>query len=111
MRKLKDLDDGVNLIGVKLKMTPEIQESYANYSSKGEEEFYIVGEMMGDFFISPDAPSKDKKGSRTLYPMPIEIFPSDLFGCEVISILCSECWNKEEHKDHLCTSCYGNIIC
>ena len=75
---------GVNLTKVKIKLTGELKEAYENYSSKGEDEIFLVGAVMGDWFISPDAPTN---GKRSLYPMPLEVEPHMFTECEVIEIL------------------------
>ena len=84
--KLKELK-GVNLVNVKIKLTQELKEAYENYSSKGEDEVFLVGASMGDWFISPMAPTKEKNKSRPLYPMPLEVQPSMFLECEVIEII------------------------
>ena len=83
--KLSEIKDkNTNLLNIKIKLTPELKEAYANYSSKGEDEVYIIGSMMGDFFISPDARGVNK---RRLYPMPEEVEPKDLLECQILEDL------------------------
>lgn len=79
--KVRDLPPEANLLGVKIKLTPEMKEAYENYCSKGEDEIYLIGHLMGDFFISPDPP---EKVNRALYPLPLELNPKDFLECEII---------------------------
>lgn len=78
--KVKDYK-GKDLNKKKIKLTQELKEQYANYCSKGEDEIYLCGSLMGDWFISPDAPDVKK---RILYPMPISVDPKDFLECEII---------------------------
>jgi len=78
---LRELEPDTNVLGLKIRLTPELKESYENYSSKGEQDIYLVGDMMGDWFISPAPPNTEK---RALYPMPLSVEPSDFLDCEIM---------------------------
>lgn len=79
--KVKELSKDANLTKVQIKLTDKLREQYKNYSSKGESDMYLVGQVLGDWFISPDSPSASR---RALYPKPLEVSPSDFLECEVI---------------------------
>lgn len=85
--KVKDLPDNSDLFNMKIKLTPELQQLYADYSSKGEDEIYLVGPLMGDWFISPHPPDHVKENGekgREIYPMPLMVEPRDFLECEVL---------------------------
>ncbi len=79
--KLKEVDKELNVSKLKIKLTDSLKKAYENYSSKGEEEVYLVGPAMGDWFISPNPPESEE---RVLYPMPIGVEPMAFLECEVI---------------------------
>ena len=84
--KLKDIEDkNINLQCIKIKLTEKMVEAYKNYCSKGESEIYLIGCLMRDFFISPQPPGT--KGSRKLYPLPLEVETNDFLECEAVEIL------------------------
>jgi len=78
--KVKELPKNTNLTTIKVKLPKKVLIEYKAYCG-GEEEMYVVGDMMGDFFMSP-FPS-DTKGERRLYPMPISVNPKDILEWEV----------------------------
>ena len=78
---LIDSEENFELAKLLIRLTSKMKEAYENYCSKGEEEAYLVGEVMNDWFISPDPPGKEK---RTLYPLPMEVEISDFLECEII---------------------------
>ena len=80
--KLKDLPGNTNVLKLKLKLPKIALQEFKEYLG-GETEMYIVGPMMGDFFLSPMPP--DIKGERRLYSLPISIETSELLEWEVIS--------------------------
>lgn len=82
--KVNELAKDNNLTKIKVKLPESIFESYKNYLG-AEPEMWIVGYMMGDFFLSPDAPST--KGNRILYPMPLGVIPKDILDWEVVENL------------------------
>lgn len=84
--KVKNLDKGTNLTKVKVKLPEDVLASYKKYYG-GEPEMWIVGSLMGDFFLSPDAPTPDGKGKRSLFPMPVNVEPSDILEWEVSEVL------------------------
>lgn len=81
--KVKDLPKGQNLTLVKVRLPKDVLEKYKNYGG-GEEEMWIGGHMMGDFFMTPDT-----KGSkeRILHPMPETVNPEDILEWEVVENL------------------------
>ena len=80
--KLKELDPKIDIRNVKLKLTEDLKKAYNEYAGPHDtDEIYIVGETMGDFFISTDAPDKE---SRQLYPLPVYHQPSEFLECEII---------------------------
>ena len=80
--KLKELDPKTDITTVKIKLTEDLKKAYDEYAGPHDtDEVYIVGDTMGDFFISIDAPDKDK---RQLYPMPIYHQPKEFLECEVV---------------------------
>lgn len=83
MQKLKDLNDSINLKKVRVKLSEALYNasSLPNYKIKTRE-VYIVGPMMGDFFVrvNPD--------SSQVYPMFNELLGWDqLKDLEVVEIL------------------------
>jgi hypothetical protein len=83
MKLLKEYPD-INILSAKIKLTTELKEAYENYCSEGEDEIFIVGSAMGDFFISPDEPTKE---TRRLYPLPPSVETSMFLECEVIELM------------------------
>jgi hypothetical protein len=81
--KVNELPEKSNITNVKVKLPVDALEKYKKYAG-GEEEMWIVGWTMGDFFMSSDG--KDKK-SRRLYPMPESIKPQDILEWEVVENL------------------------
>lgn len=81
--KLKELPADTDVLGIKIRLTLELKEAYENYSSKGESEIYLVGDMMGDWFISPNSKNDSR---RSLYPMPLSVDPADFLECEIIEL-------------------------
>ena len=80
--KLKDLDPTTNITTIKIKLTEDLKKAYDEYAGPHDtDEVYIIGDTMGDFFISTDAPGKD---SRKLYPMPVYHTPQEFLECEII---------------------------
>lgn len=86
---VEELPKGTNLLYVRLKLPTDALEKYKDYAG-GEEEMYIVGNTMGDFFMSPNPPGKHK---RRLYPLPLGVTPQDMLKWEVVEVLPE---NKEE---------------
>lgn len=84
MNKVNQLPEKTNLTKLKVKLPPAVLEAYKNYCG-GEEEMWVVGDLMGDFFLSPLPP--DTKGERRLYPMPPEVVPADILEWEVVENL------------------------
>lgn len=78
--KVNQLPENTNLTNVMVKLPDNVLAEYKDYCG-GEPEMWIVGSMMGDFFLSPAPPST--KGERRLYPMPISVVPSDILEWEV----------------------------
>jgi len=81
--KVKELPENSELAKVKVELPDDVLKQYQNYAG-GEKHMYILGQTMGDFFMSPDPPTKDGKGSRKLYPMPFGVNPRDILEWEVI---------------------------
>lgn len=79
--KVKELPEDTNLAEVLVELPDEALERYRDYAG-GEKRMYIVGSMMGDFFMSPMKPHPKK--SRQLFPMPISITPQDILEWEVV---------------------------
>ena len=83
MTNVKNLPKDTNLTKVKVKLPDNVLEEYKGYCG-GEPEMWIVGDLMGDFFLSPTAPTPEH---RRLYPMPITVQPSDILDWEVVEII------------------------
>ena len=81
MAKLRTLSGNTKLDHIKLELPDKALKSFKNYLG-GEKDMYYVGSIMGEVFMSPDAP-KDK---RRLYPFPPEIQPSALLNWEIKNI-------------------------
>ena len=75
--KLKNVEDGVKLSSIKVKLTDSLYDSSSlpEYDIKTKE-VYLVGNMMGDFFVKID-PESDQ-----VYPM-----FNDLLGWDVLKDL------------------------
>jgi hypothetical protein len=81
--KVSELPKGTNLTKVKVKLPLEILQKYQDYAG-GKKEMWIVGGMMGDWFMSSSSP-KNKK--RRLYPMPIGVDPIMILEWDVVKVL------------------------
>lgn len=79
--KVKELPQDTDLTTVKVELPNNVLTKYKNYVG-GEKEMYIVGNMMGDFFLSPFP--KTTKGDRVIYPMPLGVFPEDILEWNVV---------------------------
>lgn len=77
---LKELPEGTDLTKIKLVLPDNILTLYQEYWG-GEKEMYIVGELMGDFFMSPN--SKEEE-NRRLYPLPASVLPIDMLDWQVV---------------------------
>lgn len=83
--KLKELPNTVDTINLKLKLTKELYKAYTDcYDRVNSDEIYLVGPVMGDWFISPDPPGKGNRSFRALWPMPLSVVPSNFLECEII---------------------------
>lgn len=76
--KVSELPENTNLTKVKVRLPKDVLKKYKEYAG-GEKEMYIVGSMMGDFFLSPTI-----KKERRLYPMPLGVIPEDILNWEVV---------------------------
>jgi len=83
---VEELPEGTNLTRARVILPDDALEQYQEYLG-GEKEMYIVGALMGDFFLSPTRPTSDCKGSRSLCPMPQFIDPPDILKWEVAQVL------------------------
>lgn len=83
-KKVKNLPEGTNLVKVKVILPDDVLKAFKAYAG-GTRKMWIVGYTMGDFFLSPNMPSK--KGSRRLYPIPIGILPNQILNWEVDRVL------------------------
>ncbi len=81
---VQDLPEKTNLTKIKVKLPKKALDQYKSYCG-GEEEMWIVGSMMGDFFLTPDKPTKE--GERKLFPMPELINPGDILKWKVVENL------------------------
>lgn len=81
--KVSDLPKDSNLTKVKVRLPDNVLKLYKEYGG-GEPEMWIAGAMMGDFFLSPNPPGP---GERRLYPMPVQVEPTDIIGWEVVEVL------------------------
>ncbi len=80
--KLKELDPKTDITTVKIKLTEDLKKAYDEYCGPHDtDEIYIVGDTMGDFFISTDAPGEN---NRQLFPMPVCYQPNEFLECEVV---------------------------
>ena len=80
---VKQLPRDINLSKVKIKLPDNVLKMYKDYCG-GETEMWIVGAMMGDFFLSPIPP--EPKGRRRVFPMPELVEYSDILEWEVVEI-------------------------
>lgn len=80
--KVKDLPENTSLATIKVRLPKKTLVEYKAYCG-GEEQMYIVGSMMGDFFLSPVSP--ETKGEKKLYPMPPSVVPQDILEWEVVA--------------------------
>ena len=60
--KVKDFNG--DLLKVKIKLSKELTEKYADYCSKGESEIYLVGSVMGDTFRKMYAGNDNSEQSK-----------------------------------------------
>jgi hypothetical protein len=79
--KVRELENGTNLINIKVRLPDPVLATYQSYLG-GEAEMWICGGMWGDFFLSPDP----KEGHRRLYPMPLSVDPEDILEWEVVEV-------------------------
>jgi len=80
--KVKDLPHDTDLKKIKIELPDDVLKAYQDYAG-GEKHMYIVGSMMGNFFMSPHPPCPDE--SRQMFPMPLSLVPSDMLEWEVIN--------------------------
>jgi hypothetical protein len=80
--KVSELPENTNLTEVKVKLPSEVLKDFKNYMG-GEQEMYIIGFTMGDFFLSPQ-PKSIKE--RRLYPLPPHIEASNILDWEVVEV-------------------------
>lgn len=78
--KIKDLPQGTNLQGIKVKLPKHIytSSSLPMYGIKNKP-VYLQGWVMGDFFVKTDLKSSQ------IYPMFWSFVPSDIQEWEVVS--------------------------
>jgi hypothetical protein len=82
--KLRELPDDTNVLDVKLKVPEKELAAYREYcGTEVNDEVYVVGTLMGDFFISNEPRTRDGQGKRQIFPMPESIQPEDLLDWEV----------------------------
>jgi hypothetical protein len=82
--KLKELDPKTDITTIKIKLTEDLKKAYNEYAGPHDtDEVYIVGETMGDFFISTSPPTER---SRQLFPMPVYHTPQEFLECEIINL-------------------------
>jgi len=81
---VKELPENSNLANIKVQLPEKVLEQYQAYCG-GDAQMWIVGSMMGDWFLSPNPPNI--KGERRLYPMPIGIEPSNILEWEIVENL------------------------
>ena len=79
--KVKELPEDTNLAKVLVELPDDMLKQYKDYAG-GEKRMYIVGQLMGDFFMSPTKPHPKK--SRKMFPMPLGIEPSNILEWEVV---------------------------
>jgi hypothetical protein len=82
MIKVKDLPKGFNLQNAKVRLPDDVLKAYQDYNG-GEQEMWIGGPLMGDWWLSPDEPGSD---TRRLYPMPQGIEPIQMLEWQVVEI-------------------------
>lgn len=82
--KVKDLKDKeTNLTKIKVRLPDDVFQKYKDYCG-GEQEMWIGGFMMGDFFMSIDTPTEKK---RKLFSMPEGVETKDILEWEIIENL------------------------
>lgn len=82
--KVKDLPETTDLGDVLIELPDEALAAFEDYLG-GEKKMYLVGEMMNEFWMSPNPPKPNGKGNRRLYALPMGYQPSDILEWEVAS--------------------------
>lgn len=77
--KVKDLPKDQDLLNIPIILPDEVLKQYQDYCG-GEKVMYIVGPIMGDWFMSPQPPGPKE---RRVYPIPIGVSPQDILEWEV----------------------------
>lgn len=81
MTKVSDLGDDANLTNVPIRLPEEALQKFKDYAG-GEPVMYCCGGVMGyGFMMSPHPPGMEE---RRLYPLPIDISPSEILDWEVV---------------------------
>jgi hypothetical protein len=71
-----------NLLNIRILITDNIFKEYIESGQKiRSKEIYLLGEIMGDWFISNDSP---KEKERELYFLPINLHPDVFLEYEVL---------------------------
>lgn len=76
---VKDLPDDTLTKDVKVIIPDEALKAFQNYFG-GERVMYIVGSIMGSLMFSPLPPETKE---RWLYPLPMDVDPSEILDWEV----------------------------
>ena len=78
---LKDIPKDTDLTKVRIRLNEKLIEHYSVHNKIISTEIWLIGDFMGSWFISPDAPDQKK---RILWPMPLNVTPQDFLECKVI---------------------------
>ena len=78
--KVKELPEDTNITKVKVRLPEDVLQSFKDCLG-GEPEMWIAGQIMGEFFISPNSPETKE---RRLYPLPFPYLPNIILEWEVI---------------------------
>ena len=78
--KVSELPNDKDLSDVLIELSDEVLEDFKAFLG-GEKRMYLVGETMGEFWLSPDPKAEGQK--RRLYALPMGYVPSDILDWEV----------------------------
>lgn len=82
--KVNELPKETNLTLVKVQLPTEALAKFQKFCG-GESQMWIIGDWMGEFFLSPQPPSSE--GKRDLYPKPPDVNVADILGWDVVEII------------------------
>lgn len=81
--KVKELPENTDITKVKVELPEMVLKAFKAYTG-GKKHMYPVGNTMGEFWFSPNKPTKSGKGTRRLYALPYGYMPSVILEWEVV---------------------------